>query len=368
MSVFRAEPVYQHGTVPKTGVLLINLGTPDAPTAKTLRPYLKQFLSDPRVIEIPRALWWPILHGVILATRPKRSAEKYAQIWTADGSPLKVHTERQAKLLRGYLGEKTKAPIVVDYAMRYGAPSIPAALTRLKQCCCDRILLLPLFPQYAASTTGSALACAFEEAAVMRNLPALRVVKHFHDHPRYIAALATSVRSYWEKHGRPDCLVMSFHGVPTFTLEKGDPYHCECQKTARLVAEALGIDEKLHKLAFQSRFGRAKWLQPYTDVILRELGKKKTGRIDVVCPGFVSDCLETLEEIAIEGKAIFLKAGGGEFGFIPCLNESDEWIKALAEIVLQNLGGWLEAEPDRRAGEQAGAASRMRALALGARS
>lgn len=360
MSVFQPEPPHRHGAVPKLGILLINLGTPDAPTAKALRPYLRQFLSDPRVIEIPRLVWGPILYGVILNTRPKKSAEKYAQIWTAEGSPLKSHTERLTKLVRGYLGEKTKSPLVVEYAMRYGSPSIPSVLGRLRAETCDRILLLPLFPQYAASTTGSALAAAFESAMRMRNMPALRSIKHYHDHPKYIAALAASVREYWATHGRPDCLVMSFHGVPKFTLEKGDPYHCECQKTARLLAESLALREDGYRVCFQSRFGRAEWLQPYTDATLRELGKTKA-RVDVLCPGFVSDCLETLEEIAVEGKALFLEAGGHEFHYIPCLNERNDWIHALTQIALENMGGWLEP-----AAEEGAQRSRERARAMGA--
>lgn len=356
---FLPEPPHQHGSPSRVGILLINLGTPDAPTAQALRPYLKQFLSDPRVVEIPRWAWWPILNGVILNTRPAKSAQKYAKIWTADGSPLLAHTRKQAVMLRGYLGERTPAPLVVEHAMRYGNPSVAAALTKLREQGCDRILALPLYPQYAASSTASALDAVFETLLRSRNQPELRTVRHYHDHPGYIAALANSVREHWMQHGRPDKLVMSFHGVPKKSLLQGDPYHCECQKTGRLLAEALGLAPDAYRITFQSRFGRAEWLQPYTAKTLQELGKQGTGRVDVICPGFSSDCLETLEEIAIECKADFLNAGGKEFHYIPCLNERDDWIRALCDIALVHLQGWLD-------GGGASDESRARALAMGA--
>ncbi len=360
------EPEYRHGQQAKTGILLVNLGTPAAPTAQALRPYLKQFLSDPRVVEIPRAVWWLILNGIILNTRPKKSAAKYASVWTADGSPLKVHTEKQAKLLKGWLGEKIAAPLVVDYAMRYGSPSIADALAAMKAAGCDRILLLPAYPQYAASTTATANDAAFDWLKTVRNQPALRTLRHYHDHPAYIRALAANVRDYWQMHGRPDMLLMSFHGVPRYTLQKGDPYHCECQKTGRLLAEALGLDAKQYRLTFQSRFGRAEWLQPYTDKTLEALGREGVKRVDVVAPGFTADCLETLEELAMEGRETFLAAGGREFHYIPALNEHPRWIDALGEIALENLGGWVDLQWDRDADEQARQASRQRAAALGA--
>ena len=359
---FLPEPAYVHGQPAPVGILLINLGTPDAPTPQALRPYLRQFLSDPRVVEIPRALWWLILNGVILTTRPKKSAAKYASIWTADGSPLLAHTEKQAKLLRGWLGEKLDVPVVVDCAMRYGTPSIADALARMKTAGCDRILALPAYPQYAASSTATAFDMVFDCLRRTRNQPALRTVKHYHDHPAYLRALAANIRSYWQMHGRPDVLVMSFHGVPRYTLDKGDPYHCECQKTGRLLAEALGLDAQHFRITFQSRFGRAEWLQPYTDKTLEALGREGVQRVDVVAPGFTADCLETLEELAMEGRASFLAAGGKAFHYIPALNEHPLWIEALGEIALENLGGWLDA-----ADHAARAASRERALALGAR-
>jgi ferrochelatase len=361
------EPAYHHGTPSQTGILLVNLGTPEAPTAQALRPYLKQFLSSPRVVEFPRWAWWPILNGVILNTRPKKSAEKYALIWMPEGSPLKVHTARQASLLRDVLAKRAEPAPIVEYAMSIGSPSIAEVLWGMRQNGCKRILVLPLYPQYAASSTASAFDEVFAQLGKMRNTPALRTVKHYHDHPGYIAALAQNIRDYWAKNGRPDKLVMSFHGVPRSTLDKGDPYHCECQKTGRLLAEALEMHGDEYQVCFQSRFGRAEWLRPYTAATLEQLGKQNTGRVDVVCPGFVSDCLETLEEIAIEGKAIFTQAGGHEYHYIPCLNERDDWICALADIALANLQGWLGLENGKAENaEKKRAQSRQRALELGA--
>lgn len=358
------EPPYRHGTVSRVGVLLVNLGTPPAPTAAALRPYLRQFLSDPRVIEIPRAVWWPILHLIILNTRPRKSAQKYASIWTPEGSPLLVYTKRQATLLKGYLGERTRTPLVVDYAMRYGEPSVEQGILRLKAAGCDRLLVLPLYPQYAASSTGSVFDAVAATVQRLRNPPELRLIKHFHDHPGYIVTLAESVRAHWAAHGRPDRLIMSFHGVPRFTLEKGDPYHCECQKTARLLAENLGLAPDAWQVTFQSRFGRAEWLTPYTQPTLEALARQGVGRVDVICPGFVADCLETLEEIAVEAKTAFLAAGGREFHYIPCPNDRPDFIRALADLTLGHLAGWLDEAPDQAARQAE--ASRTRALALGA--
>lgn len=356
------EPAYEHGTQSLTGILLVNLGTPDAPTAQALRPYLKQFLSNPRVIEISPWAWWPILNGIILNTRPKKSAEKYAQVWMPEGSPLKVHTEHQTRLLRNTLADHAHPAPMVEYAMSIGNPSVAEVLERMKQHGCERILVLPLYPQYASSSTASAFDEVFAQLGKMRNTPAIRTVKHYHDHPGYIAALARNVQDYWMQAGKPDKLVISFHGVPRFTLDKGDPYHCECQKTGRLLAEALELKTDEYQICFQSRFGRTEWLRPYTAVTLEQLGKQNIRRVDVVCPGFVSDCLETLEEIAMEGKAIFIQAGGHEFHYIPCLNERDDWIQALADIALANLQGWLSLEHSK---EQL-AQSRQRALEKGA--
>jgi len=359
---YQAEPAFAHGTPVKTGILLINLGTPDAPTAQAVRPYLEEFLSDPRVVEIPKAVWWLILNGIILNTRPKKSAAKYASVWLPEGSPLRVHTAKQTVLLQGYLGERTKAPFVVDYAMRYGSPSIASVLRKLKEQNCQRILVVPMYPQYAASSTATAFDIVFGELQQMRNTPALRTIKNFHDHPGYIKALANNINEYWMKNGRPEKLVMSFHGLPQFSLDKGDPYHCECHKTGRLLAQELGLKPEQYFLSFQSRFGKAEWLKPYTTATLKELGKQKTKRVDVVCPGFVADCLETLEEIAMEGKENFQHAGGGEYHYIPCLNERDDWMHALTNLVMDNLQGWL-VEPNAAELEQ----GRLRALAMGAK-
>lgn len=360
---YATEPSYAHGTAEKTAILLINLGTPDAPTAQAVRPYLKEFLSDSRVVEIPKPIWWLILNGIILNVRPKKSAAKYASIWMPQGSPLKVYTERQTRLLQQHLQTRTgNAPLVVDYAMRYGNPSIANVLSKLKAQNCQRILLLPLYPQYAASATATAFDAVFNELIKMRNMPALRSLKHFHDDLGYIRASAQNIRDYWAVHGRPAKLVMSFHGVPGYTLEKGDPYHCECLKSGRLIAEELGLSQEQYIVSFQSRFGKAEWIKPYTTATLQELGQQGIKRVDVVCPGFVADCLETLEEIAQEGKEDFQHAGGGEYHYIPCLNERPDWIQALGDLTLANLQGWLE-NPNTAQLEQ----SRLRALALNAK-
>ena len=367
MPRYQSEPAHTHGKPAKIGILLISLGTPDAPTRLALKRYLSEFLSDPRVVEIPRALWWLILHVVILQTRPDESAKKYAAIWdNHEGSPLRFHTQKQAKLLQGWLGERIDSPFVVDFAMRYGNPSIASALKRMQDQGCDRLLCLPLYPQYAASSTASAFDAIYRHLQGVRNQPAVRTVKHYHDDPGYIAALASNVREYWLKNGRPDRLIMSFHGVPRYTLTKGDPYYCECQKTGRLLAEALSLTENQYLITFQYRFGRAEWLKPYTAAALTELGRAKTVRVDVICPGFTADCLETLEEIAMEVKTDFLKAGGGEFHYIPALNEGSPWIEALGSIALQHLQGWHATDRDQAAKRDEDDASRRRAIKLGA--
>jgi protoporphyrin/coproporphyrin ferrochelatase len=363
---YAPEPRFTHDHAPRLGVLLINLGTPDAPTAGAVRRYLAEFLSDPRVVEIPRALWQPLLHGLILRVRPAQSAQRYASIWTKDGSPLLVHSQRQKTLLLGHLGQRLKTlglpsdHALVELGMRYGQPSIEDALGRLRAAGCSRVLVLPLYPQYAASTTASALDAVYAAAGRMRRMPALRVVDAYHDAPGYIGALARSINDYWVKNGRPDKLVLSFHGVPRRTLERGDPYHCQCQKTARLLAAELGLKTEQYAVTFQSRFGRGQWLKPYTGATLIALAQEGTRRVDVACPGFVSDCLETLEEIGIEGRAAFLTHGGAEFHAIPCLNEHPAWIAALADLALANLAGWLDPPPDAAAREMTAARARAR--------
>lgn len=336
---FLKEPEYSHGKLVKTAVVLINLGTPDAPTPTAVRKYLKQFLWDKRVVEIPRPIWWMILNLIILPFRSKSSAAKYASIWTNEGSPLLLHTKKQATLLKGYLGERGHE-VHVTYAMRYGSPSIPDVLSQLKADGYERILILPAYPQYSATTTASNFDAVTAHYQQTRNIPELRFIKNYHDHPAYIQALKTSILKSWESNGRPEKLVMSFHGLPKAFLMRGDPYHCECYKTARLLAEQLGIGKEDYVVTFQSRLGRAEWLQPYTEPTVEALAKQGVKRIDVVCPGFLADCLETLEEIAMEVRQAFLTAGGKTFNYIECLNESPDGLRALAEITEQHLIGW----------------------------
>ncbi|MBS1169164.1 MAG: ferrochelatase [Burkholderiaceae bacterium] len=336
---FLPEPPASPETDPKIAVVLVNLGTPDAPTPAAVRRYLKQFLSDRRVIEVPRFFWWFALNGIILPFRAGKSARKYASIWTKGGSPLLLHTQKQAKLLRGYLGERGH-DVQVVHAMRYGQPSLPSVLEQLKLDGCDRILILPAFPQYCSATTASIFDAVFAHCSRLRNTPELRLVKQYHDHECYIGALRDAVFAHWDANGRPDRLLMSFHGMPQKTRTQGDPYHDQCQTTAKLLAEQLGLSEHEWMMSFQSRFGRSQWLEPYTSAALERLAREGSSRVDVICPGFTADCLETLEEIAIEGRQTFLTAGGREFHYIPCLNDSNTWLHALAQIAEENLLGW----------------------------
>ena len=336
---FATEPPFTHGTPERTGILLCNLGTPDAPTTSAVRRFLKEFLSDRRVVEVPRLLWLLILHGVVLRVRPARSAAKYATIWTPEGSPLTVWTDKQAKLLAGYLGERGH-PVLVRWAMRYGSPSIASVLDEMKAQRCTRILILPLYPQYSATTTASICDAVYAWAQQVRTLPELRFVNHYHDDPAYIAALAKRVTDHWTASGRPDKLVLSFHGVPKRTLTLGDPYHCECLKTARLLTEQLRVKPEQVVVTFQSRLGRAEWLQPYTEPTLIEMARAGVKRVDVMCPGFTSDNLETLEEIDQEAREAFLHNGGEAFHFIACLNDQHEWMAALAALSIKHLQGW----------------------------
>ncbi|HEY0270569.1 MAG TPA: ferrochelatase [Sphingomonas sp.] len=322
---------------PKVGVLLVNLGTPDAAEAAAVRRYLAEFLSDRRVIEIPRIAWLPILHGIILRTRPAKSAHAYAQVWTEAGSPLAAYTRAQAAALRGAFGPG----VIVDHAMRYGRPGIADRIAALQAEGCDRILFAPLYPQYCAATTATANDAAFAALAAMRRQPALRTLPPYHDDPAYIAALADSVRTgIAALDFVPDALVASFHGMPRRTLALGDPYHCHCAKTARLLSEALGRELVL---CFQSRFGRARWLEPSTEATLAALPGRGARRIAVVTPGFAADCVETLEEIAIRGRDTFLAAGGTDFAALPCLNASAPGIEMLRILIARELEGWIVA-------------------------
>lgn len=342
----------QPRTAAKTAILLVNLGSPDAPTPAALRRYLAEFLWDPRVVELPRLPWWLILHGIVLNTRPAQSAAKYAQVWTAEGSPLKVHTEKQAKLLRGLLGQRgISKDMVIDWAMRYGQPALNDALDRLAAQGCQRILVVPMYPQFAHSTTSSVLDAVSrwqqaQPATSKHNQPIeIRTVHSFASDPGYIAALASSVQQHWRAHNRTRAedrlLLMSFHGIPKRSVTRGDPYQRECEATARQLAAALDLREGQWLHTFQSRFGRAEWLQPYTQQTLEKLAAGGQRCVDVICPGFVADCLETLEEIAIENKTAFLANGGQEFHYIPSLNENPDWIAALANLCQQQLGDWL---------------------------
>jgi protoporphyrin/coproporphyrin ferrochelatase len=369
MSRYSAAEVFSHDAPARTAVLLVQLGTPAAPEAGAVRRYLKQFLWDPRVVEIPRALWWALLHGIVLNTRPKRSARKYASIWTREGSPLLVNTVKQAALVRGYLGEAGH-DAEVEFAMRYGEPSIESVLRKLRERNLTRLLVLPLYPQYAASTTASALDAVFSELMRWRNPPELRTIRDFHDDPDYIEALAGQVRSSWQHDGPPERLLMSFHGLPRRSLSLGDPYHCECLATGRLLAERLGLSQADYQVTFQSRFGAAEWLQPYTDATLTRLAARGVRRVDLICPGFVSDCLETLEEIAIEARQKFIQAGGTDFRYIACLNDSPALIRALVRLIDRHLAGWptqRAASPEASREQQAARDQRkQRAQALGA--
>ena len=321
---------------PRVGVLLVNLGTPDAPDAASVRRYLGEFLSDRRVVEIPRLIWQPILRGLVLTTRPRKSAHAYGQVWTADGSPLAAVTRAQCSALQGAFGPD----VMVDYAMRYGRPAIGERLAALKDRGCERILIAPLYPQYCAATTATANDRAFAHLATMRWQPAVRTLPPYHDDPAYIAALRASVAASLARLDFvPDRLIASFHGMPQRTLELGDPYHCHCRKTARLLGAALGRDLTV---TFQSRFGRAKWLEPATDATLTALPGDGVRKVAIVTPGFSADCLETLEELAIRGRETFLSAGGTDFAYLPCLNAGTEGVAMLTAILARELAGWID--------------------------
>ncbi|MCF6320220.1 MAG: ferrochelatase [Rhizobiaceae bacterium] len=326
----------------KVGVLLVNLGTPDGYDKKNMRKYLREFLSDQRVIEWSRLYWYPILYGIVLNTRPKKSGAAYETIWNREKneSPLRTFTRSQSEKLSNSL--KDLAGVVVDWGMRYGNPSIKERLTQLKDAGCERIVIFPLYPQYSASTTATVNDKAFEVLSGMRWMPAIRTVYAYHDEPVYIRALADSIRNHLAGLDFvPEKVIASFHGIPKSYFEKGDPYHCHCLKTSRLLQEELGWDEGRLITCFQSRFGPEEWLQPYTDKTIEKLAKEGVKNIAVFNPGFVSDCLETLEEIAVEGADIFHQAGGTNFSHIPCLNDSKEGMMVIEEIIRRELQGWV---------------------------
>ncbi len=325
---------------------MVNLGTPDDPSPGAVRRYLAEFLSDPRVVELPRPIWWAILHGYILRVRPARSAKAYQKIWTEQGSPLLLHSRDITEGVQQKLSARLSGAVNVELGMSYGQPSIESALQNMYDACVRRIVVLPLYPQYSGTTTGTVFEAVARQLSKRRWVPELRFINHYHDSAGYIAALAASIRDHWDMHGRGERLLMSFHGVPKRTLMSGDPYHCQCHKTARLVAEALELDAEEWQLSFQSRVGREEWLRPYTDETLEQWGRDRAGLIDVVCPGFAVDCLETLEEIAMENAALFRSAGGGDLRYIPALNARDDHVSFLSRTIEKNVAGWPEANPD----------------------
>lgn len=333
------DPPSQAFVQARCGVLLVQLGTPDAPEPAAVRRYLAEFLSDPRVVEIPRILWQPILRGVVLPTRPAKSAQKYRAVWTDEGSPLMVNTRLQTSLLRGLLGEQG-FDVELDFAMRYGSPSIASVLSKMRDAGVGRLLVVPMYPQYSATTTATACDAVFAELGRWRDQPELRTIRSFPDDPACIDALAARIEARWAAEGRPGHLLMSFHGIPERSIRLGDPYQRESVLTARLLAGRLGLADEDWTLSFQSRFGRAKWLEPYTDATLVALARRGVVDVDVTCPGFVADCLETLEEIAIEGRDSFLAAGGRRLRYLGCPNGDPGFIAALASLVARHLAGW----------------------------
>ena len=340
MPIYETTPEFEHGRAERVGMLLVNLGTPTDATPASVRRFLKQFLSDPRVVEYPRWLWWLILNGVILRIRPSRSAAAYRKIWTDAGSPLMIYSKGVAAGMQKKLDARLPGAVAVELAMSYGDPSIGDAIDRLLASGARRLLVLPMYPQYSGTTTASVIDAVARKMNKLRWVPEMRFINQYHDEPGYIDALVASIREYWLQHGRGEKLMFSFHGVPRKTLLSGDPYHCQCQKTARLVIEALGLNDDEWILSFQSRVGRDEWLTPYTDETVASLGKQGIGRLDVVCPGFSTDCLETLEEIAMQNAELLIESGGESLHYIPALNDRDDHIGFLSDLVQKHLGGW----------------------------
>ncbi|WP_428241522.1 ferrochelatase [Gynuella sp.] len=318
---------------PGTAVLICNLGTPEAPTPKALKTYLKEFLSDPRVVEAPRWLWWLILNGIILNTRPRKSAAAYREVWTEQGSPLLIYTRNQSRALQALVSKESEEPVVVDFAMRYGNPSMSDKLSALLQQGIRNIIVLPLYPQYSGSTSGSTFDALGQFLQSSRTVPDLTFIHNYHDHPAYINAMSEHIQNYWKQHGRADKLILSYHGTPVSYRDKGDPYYDQCMKTSQLLQQALELADSEIMTTFQSRFGKAEWLQPYTDKTMMQLGSSGVKSVQVFCPGFSSDCLETIEEIDQENREYFLEAGGQSFNYIPALNDKPEHIQALLEII-----------------------------------
>jgi ferrochelatase len=341
MASYLGEPAYEHGSAATTGALLVNLGTPDAATPAAIRRFLAEFLWDPRVVEAPRWLWWLALHGVILRTRPARSAHAYRQIWTPEGSPLLLHTRALVDRVRGVLQQQLPATVMLG--MSYGSPGIPDALEQLRRAGMRRLVVLPLYPQYSSTTTASVFDRVTAQLQRWRWVPELRFIGNYHDEPAYIEAIAASIREHWRTHERAH-LLFSFHGVPRRYLLAGDPYHCQCLKTARLVADRLGLDPGAWSVSFQSQVGRDEWLRPYTDETLLRMARAGQRRVSIVCPGFATDCLETLEEIAIRNRALFMANGGEFYDYIPALNASDAHAGLLADLISRHARGWPGAD------------------------
>ena len=326
----------------KIGVLITNLGTPDAPERGALRRYLKQFLSDPRVVEVPRLIWWFILNVVILNIRPSRSAKSYKTVWTERGSPLLFHTQDQATALQSALTERFGDEVLVDFAMRYGSPSFEDVIDNMIAKGVSKLLVLPLYPQYSCATSGSTFDALGSEFSRRRQIPSLRFIAEYHDNADYIGALALSIRAFQKEHGTPDKLMFSYHGTPQRYCDEGDPYYCHCMHTTQLVAELLNLADDSYMTVFQSRFGREPWLQPYADETLKSLPEKGVNSVQVICPGFSADCLETIEEICVENRDYFLEAGGDSYTYIPCLNSDENHINMMAQLVEEELAGWVE--------------------------
>jgi len=365
---------HQHGAQEKLGILLVNLGSPDAPTPSAVRRYLAQFLSDTRVVESNRFIWWLVLHGIILRLRPARAAKAYKKVWTDNGSPLIQISRLQTQAIQKKLEDRFRGHVIADLAMTYGKPSIKSGLEGLRKAGARRLLILPLYPQYSATTTAAVFDQVTDVLKNWRWLPDLRMINHYHDHANYIDALANSIEKQWatndkEGRSRSELLLFSFHGIPQRYVNNGDPYFCHCQKTARLVAEKLELKDNEWKLVFQSRFGREPWLQPYCSETLQQLPASGIKNVDIICPGFAADCLETLEEIQMENKNLFIEAGGKNFNYIPCLNDSKDHMDALCEVLTAHMFGWPETMPNWDAGKLAVEAnkSRQRAIDMGAK-
>jgi len=347
MSPYTSTPQCNPRPSAAVGVLMVNLGTPDAPTASSVRRFLRQFLSDPRVIEYPRLIWWLVLNLVVLRVRPKRSAAAYKKIWTAAGSPLMVHSIAISEALQRQLSTLGETSYYVELAMSYGEPGIDTAIDALLAKGVRRIVTLPLYPQYSGTTTASVHDAVANKYATLRWIPEARFINDYHDAPGYIEALANSVTATWTDRGRGDKLILSFHSVPMKTIDGGDPYLAQCEKTAELLANALNLSDDDWILAFQSRVGRDEWLAPHTDQILGELGQQGLHRVDVVCPGFSADCLETLEEIEMQNAELFQNSGGGSLKYIPALNSGDDHVAFLADLLARHTAGWSDAQAER---------------------